>query len=166
MAKKVLVPTDGSSAALDAARYAVKVAKKMGYEMVGLAVINKHKLESLASSFTGEMGWLSVQQRFMEESRKDAMENLNQIKEICKKKGVTCKTEIREGFPHEEIIRYVNENEDVIVVVMGASGKDFVYRKLLGGVTEKVIQEVSRKLPCPVVVTPCQERVPNIRLDF
>jgi len=166
MAKKILIPTDGSSAAIDAAKYAIKVAKKMDYGIVALAVINRHKLKSLASSFTGGIGWLSVEKKFIEESREEAKSNLEVIKRMCENKGIHCEVEIKEGFPHEEIIKYVNKNDDIIVVVMGASGKDYVHRKILGGVTEKVVQEVSRKLPCPVVVTPSSEKIPNIRLDF
>ena len=166
MTKKILVPTDGSAAAIDAAKYAIKVAKKMGYEIIALGVVNKNKFKSLASSFTGHAGWLSIKEKLREECEAEASVNVEKIKDMCSKKGVSSETVIKHGFPHEEIINYVKENEDVVVVVMGASGKDFIDRRILGGVTEKVVQEVSRKLPCPVVVTPCREKIPDIRLDF
>ncbi|RLI95386.1 MAG: hypothetical protein DRO90_00420 [Candidatus Altiarchaeales archaeon] len=164
--KKILVPTDGSNAAIDAAKYAIKAAKRMKYGIVALSVINKYKLKNIASSFTGGVGWLSIERKFLEELRKEARKSVNLIKKMCEENNIPCNTAIREGFPHEEIIRYVNQNDDIILVVMGASGKDYVHRKILGGVTEKVVQEVSRKLPCPVVVTPSSDKVPNIRLDF
>ena len=166
MTKKVLVPTDGSVAAVDAARYAIKVAKKMNYDLIALGVVNENRFKSLANSFTGHAGWLSVQEKLKSECEAKAKENVEKIKEMCSKKDLNSETVIKHGFPDEEIIKYVKENEDVVVVVMGASGRDFIDRKILGGVTEKVVREVSRKLPCPVVVTPCQEKIPDIRLDF
>ena len=77
-----------------------------------------------------------------------------------------CKGIIGYGYPHEEIAKYAKERESVRMVVIGGSGKNFLGRKILGSVAEKTVQEVTKTLPCPVVVIPCKKEISDARLDF
>ncbi|ODS38180.1 MAG: hypothetical protein A7316_00335 [Candidatus Altiarchaeales archaeon WOR_SM1_86-2] len=163
---KVLVATDGSEVGICAAEYAANMAKELGVEVVAIGVINVHKYESIAHTFTGQMGWLSVKEKFIKEREKEVTGDLNKVREICEGKGVHCKGIIGYGYPHEEIINYAKDRESVRMVVIGGSGKDFLGRKMLGSVAEKIVQEVTKTLPCPVVVIPCKTDMPDARLDF
>ena len=70
-----------------------------------------------------------------------------QCKGICK--NVNLKTLIKEGKPSNEIIKVLKE-EDIDLVVMGASGRHGLDRFMLGSVTERVVREAEK----PVMVTP------------
>ena len=163
---KILVATDGSEIGVCAAEYAANMAKKLDVEVVAIGVINVHKYESMAHSFSGAMGWLSVKEKFIKEREEEVTGDLKKVREICKEKNVHCKGIIGYGYPHEEIVKYAKERESVRMVVIGGSGKDFLGRKILGSVAEKIVQEVTKTLPCPVVVIPCSTYMPNARLDF
>lgn len=53
--------------------------------------------------------------------------------------GVDITTAVRAGNPHEAILDYAGEN-DIDLVVMGASGRSESDRNLLGSVTERVVR--------------------------
>lgn len=163
---KILVATDGSEAGISAAEYGANMAKKLGAEVVAIGVINVHKYESIAHTFTGQMGWLSVKEKFIKEREKEVTGDLNKVREICERKEVHCKGIIGYGYPHEEIVKYARERESVRMIIIGGSGKDFLGRKILGSVAEKIVQEVTKTLPCPVVVIPCKIEMPGARLDI
>lgn len=151
MTKKILVPIDGSEASFEALKYAAKMADVIGKDavIVALEIINIDKYRFVADSID-----FSIQDRLLEERKRDVENHLNNAKDLCEKRGINIETITRQGFPHEEIIKCAHENEDIKLVVMGASGKGFLDRHILGSVTTRVVEEVSRKLPCPVVVTP------------
>ena len=98
-------------------------------------------------------------------------ENLNslysfKVRKICEEKRVHSKGIIGYGYPHEEIIKYAKEHESVRMIVIGGGGKDFLGRKMLGSVAEKIVREVTKTLPCPVVVVPWKTGMPDARMDF
>jgi len=163
---KILVATDGSEVGICAAEYASNMAKNLGAEVVAIGVINVHKYTSMAHTFSGGMGWLSVKEKFIKEREKEVTGDLNKVRKICEKKGVHCKGIIGYGYPHEEIIKYAKDRESVRMIVIGGSGKDFLGRKMLGSVAEKIVKEVTKTLPCPVVVIPCSTYMQNARLNF
>ncbi|WP_430810468.1 MULTISPECIES: universal stress protein [unclassified Carboxylicivirga] len=66
---------------------------------------------------------------------------------------------ILRGKPHQKIIDFATEKK-VDVLFMGATGKTFFQRLLLGSVTELVI----RDLPCSVVVTK-SENILNLKME-
>jgi nucleotide-binding universal stress UspA family protein len=59
-----------------------------------------------------------------------------------------------------------NEDNDIMLVVMGSTGKGTVERYMIGSCTEKVAHEISRKLLCPLVITPTKARILNARLEL
>jgi nucleotide-binding universal stress UspA family protein len=139
MYELIMVPTDGSETAERAATHAVSIAKCLKSKVMGLYVID-------ISAFSGiptEAIWESMKDLLDEEGRKA----LKTIEEIAEKEGVPCETEIAEGVPAEDIIRFA-EDKKVDLVVMGTAGRTGLDRLLLGSVAEKVI----RTAPCPVLV--------------
>ena len=144
---RILVATDGSEPAMNAVEYAAELAKKIN---AGLVVLHVIKMQM------HEHHWVAVKRSLEEELREKGDEVLKEVKKKFSKKGIEVETVSRVGMPHEEIIKHATEN-DVAMVIMGASGKDFLTRRLLGSVTEKVVKEVGRKLSCPLVITPARK---------
>lgn len=163
MTKKILVPIDGSGASMNALEYAVKMGEVIGEDaiIVALEVINLSKYQ-----FPAEAMDFSMQDMLLEERKKEVENHLNTAKKNCKKRGINVETVVGYGFPHEEIIKYAQENDDIKLIVMGASGKGFLDRQILGSVTSRIVHEVDRKLPCPVMVTPYRKESSHSRWNF
>jgi nucleotide-binding universal stress UspA family protein len=155
MDKKILVPIDGSEPSKEALRYATKVAKKIGATLVALRVI---KTDILSHH------WISVKEKLKEELEMEAEEILQEAKKIAQQENTTLEGIVREGFVDQEIVKYVTENKEIIMVVMGSQGKDFITRRLLGSQTSKVAQQVGIALPCPLLIVPSKSVNPDARL--
>lgn len=146
MYEKILLPTDGSECAEKAARHAIIIAGQNNAELIVLNVLETHSLAGLpVEDFTSK-----VNEVFRREGI-DALERVSQIfKDMSREKGfvrgikVTLKTE--EGHPADMILKIVDD-ENIDLVVMGASGKHAMERFLVGSVTEKVF----RHAECPVL---------------
>ena len=157
MAKKILVTTDNSSASWDAITYAICLAKKMEMELVVLQVIND-------SAYVEWNGILD--DNLHNELEKNAMESLKSICAYGEEEGVNVNPLVRFGNPPYEIVETANEDNDIMLVVMGSTGKSTVERYMMGSCTEKVAHEISRRLLCPLVITPTKARIPDARLEL
>ena len=163
MVKKILVPIDGSEASITALKYAVKMAEVIGKNavIVALEVINIDKYQLAADTID-----FSIQNRLLEERKKEVSSHITKAKDICEGRGVTVEGVTRDGFPHEEVIKYVEEDKDIMLVVMGSSGKGFIDRHVIGSVTTKIVREISRRLLCPVLITPYRKETGYTRWNF
>jgi len=157
MVKKILVTTDNSSAAWDAITYAICLAKKMEMEIVVLQVIN----DAIYAEWTGMLN-----NNLREELEKNATESLKSICVYGEEEGVRVNPLIRFGNPPHEIVEAANEDNDIMLLVMGSTGKSTVERYMMGSCTEKVAHEISRRLPCPLIITPTKARIPHARLEL
>ena len=147
MYHKILLPTDGSKYANEAARHAIWVAGASGAELIALNVIETSALVGLPA----EDLIIKIKEMLKEEGKK----SLEKISEILKEsesrwefqKEIKLTLETKEGPPANIIVETVKE-EDIDLVVIGTSGKHGLDRFLLGSVAEKVV----RSAPCPVLV--------------
>ena len=156
MAKKILVPVDGSRPSKHAVRYASDISKKLGAGVWALRVIDVPRFSH----------WMSAHQKLEGEMEEEARAVLEASKTIAREYGVEIETSIRKGYPYEEIINAVKEDPDVILVVMGSSGKNLTARRMLGSVTQEIVREVSRSLPVPVVIVPGVDEMLHERLGI
>lgn len=141
MYKKILLPTDGSEIANEAAIHAFWVAKKSGAEIIALSVMETSSLVGLPAD-----DLIVKIKEMLEEEAERSLEKIDDIvQEKSDKVKITLKTE--EGSPADIILETI-EKEDIDLVVMGTSGKHGLDRFLLGSVAEKVV----RSAPCPVLV--------------
>lgn len=154
--KKILVAVDGSRPSEHALKFAAVLCQCMADELVALRVINTARLSH----------WIAVHQRMNQELEEEAQRILKHAEEVAKQHHVKIRTMVRKGFPDEEIIKTVSEDKEIFLVVLGSSGRDLTARRMLGGVTEAVVREVSRSLPCPVVVVPAVDEMIRERLGF
>lgn len=145
MYQKILLPTDGSKFAENAAQHAIWIASRSGAEIIVLNVIETSSLVGLPA----EDLIVRIKEMLKEEGRR----SLERISEMVSDSEaelkiediqITLKTE--EGSPAESIIKTI-DSENIDLVVMGTSGKHGLDRFLLGSVTEKVV----RSAKCPVM---------------
>ncbi len=146
MYNKILLPTDGSENATRAGKHAIWIADASGADILVLNVVEPYypqisALPNFREKFYDEL-W---------EEGKKSVESFKKELEISQCNGA-CKTlklntEIKEGKAYLEIIKAIKE-EDIDLVVMGASGRHGLDRFMLGSVTDRVLRE-SR---CPVLV--------------
>jgi nucleotide-binding universal stress UspA family protein len=144
--KKLLLPTDGSEYSEKAGEHAIWIADKSFAEIIVLNVVDTSYLRALPpldlkktlEDNLWEEGKNAIN-KFSEELEKD------QCNGFCK--NVKLTVEIKKGKPAEEILRII-EDENIDLVVIGASGKHAITKFLEGSVTERVV----RSAKCSVLV--------------
>jgi nucleotide-binding universal stress UspA family protein len=146
MYKKILLPTDGSEFSEKAGSHAVWIADKSISEIVVLNVIDDSYLRSLPQHDLQK----SLKKEFRDEGNTAVKKFSDKLEEsqcngMCK--NVMLSTKIREGKPSNEILKTIEE-EDIDLVVIGASGKHGLDRLIVGSVTERVVKSAK----CPVLV--------------
>jgi universal stress protein E len=137
--RKILCPVDQSRTSLRGLRNAVRLAKALGSELFVLSVIP-------------EVNWLTaaVETGVLTDARiEHASEWTQEFEEFVQKvdfSGVTWKSQVRYGVPHEQIVAAAKElGSDLIVV--GATGRTGLVQVLLGSTTRRLL----RGLPCSLL---------------
>jgi nucleotide-binding universal stress UspA family protein len=141
MAKRVLVPIDGSPQAYAAFEHALEEFPDA--TIVALTVLNPSEM----GAGSAEMGMGSYADRWLELEEERTEEQFERLRETASEYGVTVETETTVGRPTRAIVDYAEEH-GFDQVVMGSHGRDGVSRILLGSVAETVV----RRAPCPVTV--------------
>jgi nucleotide-binding universal stress UspA family protein len=138
MAKRMLVPIDGSEQAWNALDHAT--AEHSTGEFVLLHVINPVGAGTGAQVADVGYGeeWYAAAERRAESLFETARERVG---------NCPVETETTVGRPARAIVAFAEEN-DVDSIVMGSHGRDGVSRVVLGSVAETVV----RRSPVPVTV--------------
>lgn len=157
MGKRILIATDGSEPARDATRFAVQLAGKLGLGLVALRVVD---VERYASEFQ------AVRDAVVKELEDQAARILDDARALAEDAGLKIDTQVRHGDSSREIIRFAREDTGVAIIVMGASGRRRLGRQLIGSTAERVVRQVGRDLPCPVIIAPSVITTPDARLDL
>lgn len=148
MIRKVLVPTDGSPAALRAAAYAAELKKlDPAVEITVLAVqsvpreLIARKLYWMATErpVTGGV----IEDLFAEERERV----LNATARVFRDAGLEVKVDHRSGDVAEEIASYAREG-GFDLIVMGTRGASELSGLIVGSVSHKVIHLA----PCPIIL--------------
>ncbi|NWF98568.1 MAG: universal stress protein [Nitrospirae bacterium] len=144
MVSKILVPTDGSKAALRSLRYAIGLAEQLKAEIILLSVIDKSSL--IPQTVPTSSNIIEPIEDFLKNA---AQEYLNEGEKLCKKSGIPVKTVIRIGRPVDEIIKEA-EKFSADLIVIGSRGRSAIKAVVLGSVTFGVINKET-KIPVLVV---------------
>jgi nucleotide-binding universal stress UspA family protein len=146
MYNKILLPTDGSENAKRAGKHAIWIADASGADILVLNVVEPYYPQiSTLPNFREELyDELREEGKNAVESFKKELE-LKQCNGVCKTVKLT--TKIKEGKAYMEITKAIKD-ENIDLVVLGASGRHGLDRFMLGSVTERVVREAS----CPVLV--------------
>jgi nucleotide-binding universal stress UspA family protein len=147
MISKILVPTDGSKAALKAVAYAADLAKQVGASLTLVSVIDKSSILPQA------IPAVSISKKIMEpieDYLKVAAEAYtDEAEKLCMKWGVLSKKVVRSGRPVDEIIKEAEKSKTDLIVI-GSRGQSALKAAVLGSVTFGVINKET-KIPVLVV---------------
>ena len=137
--KTILVPTDFSKAADNAAEYAVNLAKAINAKVMLFHVY--HMPVSVASE-------TMVFDMNLDDLQKAKEEHLNtQSENLRSKSGVTVNYKAMMGLAVDDIL---HESKDAYILVMGMRGADLVSEVLVGSITTDII----KKSKVPVLAIP------------
>jgi len=139
---RILIPTDGSENANEAAAQGLELAKSMNAEVTVLSVVDTNSLTYAAQG----LGYADIYS-YLEKGAEAAVD---QVYREGKKRGVAVKAVVARGVPANEII---DASKKYDLIVMGSLGRTGLAHLLLGSVAEKVV----RFAACPVLVIRSKE---------
>ncbi len=143
MFKKILVPLDGSTPSLEAAKRAVKIAENFGAEVTFFHV--QYSLESyinLPHIFAPET-YNQMREEFKVQGETILENAINEVDA----QGVTILKKLSAGDPGKQIIEESKEGQ-YDLVVMGSRGLTGLQDFLMGSVASRV----SKHAPCAVLI--------------
>lgn len=140
----ILVGIDGSESSIDAADYAIEMAKKDGAQVIALTV-NRIPLSSYGLATPQD----EVKQSKENEEMQEFKEWLDKISQNAKQNSVQLKKEIINSQMSVEaaIVEYA-ESEGVDLIVIGTKGNSDIKDMLLGSIASGVVKYAT----CPVMV--------------
>lgn len=136
MYEKILLTTDGSKGSEKAAKHAIIMADKYDSMIYVLTVLETRPTSGVTIDILkreGEIALDNISKIFKD--LEEAFENKIEKHFLMK-----------EGTPADEILKTAEEN-DIDIIVMGASGKHRLERFILGSVAEQVVRDSK----CPVL---------------
>lgn len=125
----LLVPTDGSEAATDAARHAYSLAERYDATVHVLAVVEQSESASI----------IGRGDQKLEALQENGTESTQRIVEEALSRDIDATGAVEVGNPDRTILEYA-EDHDVDMIVMSTHGRSGVGRFLMGSVTERVIR--------------------------
>ncbi len=147
MYKKILLATDGSLHANNAAEKAVKFQKMWNSKVV---IIHSIKDNRVPSELYQNIDTLYSKYSKIEDVYKEAGERLlSKTKKMFGEAQASVETRLIEEEPPEDYIKRVVEEENFDLVILGSRGQHSKIKKaLLGTVSTKVVKNA----PCDVLI--------------
>jgi nucleotide-binding universal stress UspA family protein len=143
MFKKILVPTDGSGIAQQAAVTAAQLAKTQGAQIVGVYVIDPFPYIGIGDASAAGL------QAYLAEAKNAAGQALDALAQACKAQGVAFVGDtIERNVVYEGVIETA-EAEGCDLIVMASHGRQGVKALILGSVAQKVLTHA--KVPVLIV---------------
>lgn len=141
---RMLIATDGSKYGSRAADYGVRLAAKIGADVIGVYVVNLKSLEIYALEHHDDISGYEAENARL---GREGEEALAYITGRCAEAGVKASATVIRGYPAEDIVRFA-EKEQIDMIVVGSLGKSSIEYMFIGSVSESIV----RKAPCPVLV--------------
>jgi nucleotide-binding universal stress UspA family protein len=141
---KILVAIDGSEPSMDAAEYAIEMAKKDGAKVIALTV-NRTALSAYGlATPEGELKSSKEKENLLESKKR-----FDFLTQNATQNNVELKTELINSQMSVDgaIVEYA-ESEGVDLIIMGTRGRSGFKRLLLGSVASAVVTYS----PCPVMI--------------
>ena len=135
--EKILVPLDGSEYSLNALERAIQIAKKFDGELMLIHMYSIPMFKLTPSQL----------EAYVLEIRKSGEKILAEGSKRVYDKGVTFKTQLKEGHIVEGIVKVAREGY-FDLIVMGARGQSKLKELFLGSVSHGVTLHA----PCPVLI--------------
>ncbi len=150
----ILVYLDGSEGSMAASMYAILLAKETGARLHGVYVINTKALGDLVKA---HVFISSERAEFLEELKADARRHVRHLEKIAAMKELPVETEILEGSPSAEVLKYIRANS-IDVLVIGQLNMIRSRREELANENERML----RSVPCPVFVAKDNDEIWNM----
>ncbi len=145
MFKKILVPSDGSPLAHQAAEFAADLAKVHDAQIIGVYVIDPFPYIGI-----GDASAIGLQ-AYLSEAQVAATQSLDDIRQVCVARGVTFDGDtIERNVTYEGILETASA-EGCDLIVMGSHGRKGIEALVLGSVAQKVLTHA--KVPVLIVKT-------------
>lgn len=144
--KKILIPTDFSNEARNAAELARSLATKFSAQLVFLHSIEVTSSESINASGAPSNFDSFADSMLVHESIKRANEEMKILIGESTERGIEVSQIIKIGSPFSHIYDAIEE-DNVDFIVMGTKGASGLSEVLIGSNTEKVV----RRSKCPVL---------------
>jgi nucleotide-binding universal stress UspA family protein len=133
--EKILVPVDGSEFSLNAAKYAIRIAKDENAQLLCIHIITPRVPYGYSTSIpTTDKSHADI---------KDKVESwFDKVRQIAKNEGLPAvKTDVLVDVKSvsESILNY-SANENIDLIVIGTKGRTGLKRFLMGSVANAVIQ--------------------------
>jgi nucleotide-binding universal stress UspA family protein len=133
--EKILVPVDGSEFSLNAAKYAIRIAKDENAQLLCIHIITPRIPYGYSTSIpTTDKSHADI---------KDKVESwFDKVRQIAKNEGLPAvKTDVLVDVKSvsESILNY-SANENIDLIVIGTKGRTGLKRFLMGSVANAVIQ--------------------------
>jgi nucleotide-binding universal stress UspA family protein len=139
--RRILLPTDFSTAGAPATEYACSLAEKYGAELHLL-----HVIPDALPIIVPEYGSAVWTEELIEQAEAAAQKSLEKLPPPGRGARFDVIRATRRGIAHAEITRYAREN-DVDLIVMGTHGRTGLMHVLLGSIAERTV----RLAPCAVL---------------
>ena len=152
MKRTILVPLDGSEQAETVLPHAVAAARATNSTLTLLQVVAS---SSMLEMTVWPAGIPAGSMLDSAEERRIGYAYLQTTASKLHDSGVEFATQVLEGDPATEIVRYARDT-GIRLIVMGTHGRTGVERLLMGSVAEKVMREA----PCSVLVVKLPKGVP------
>lgn len=137
MYKRILVPTDGSELAEDAARAAVAVAKSMSASIVGFYAPPSYE-ESTYETVVISPGWVT-EKEFNKLNKRATKKYLGAIEKMAIAAGVPYESySLTRTHPAIAIVEAANDKSCDLICI-GSHGRGALVQIFLGSVTTKVL---------------------------
>lgn len=135
--KKILVPTDFSEYSDKALGKALDIAKEEGSEILLFHVIHADFQTCVVDYCFTEYEIKSIKDRMF----KAATENMQKgLDKFPLSKEIKVSTEVRNGVPYEEILKY-QEEKGVDLIVISSHGRSAIKAYFMGNVTSRVLKQ-------------------------
>lgn len=125
----LLVPTDGSEVAMDAAKHAYSLGERYDAVVHVLAVVEQSESASIVGQGDEKLETL----------QENGNEATQRIVEEALSRDIEAIGAVEVGNPDRTILEYANSH-DVDLIVMSTHGRSGVDRFLMGSVTERVLR--------------------------
>jgi nucleotide-binding universal stress UspA family protein len=137
MYDNILIPTDGSEQAANAAEEGIRLATELEATVHALHVVDE--FEAKIVPITGEQ----------EDKRAEYIEYgeriTDEVAQVATEAGLESVTAVETGIAHKTIVSYIEEN-DIDLVVIGSRGLGSVEEMILGSTADKVIRLVDKPI--------------------
>ncbi|AEH39136.1 universal stress protein [Halopiger xanaduensis] len=130
----ILVPTDGSESSAAAVEHGIEIASPHAATVHFLHAVD-------VGTEMSASGLGNIAPDLTETLESEAEDALDDAVARAEESDVAYERTVLEGVPHEVIAEYSTENE-IDLIVMGASGRSGLADHLLGSSTDRVVRSV------------------------